>query len=229
MRAHWSSENRKGAGLWAGRAWFYLLRHSVNVEWHFGRRARMCHLHLDLSKHGDHNIMWSISIPFLFAIYLSIDGLRWKRLPEKDRTIGASFNDGSLRLALWDTSNEWSRGQPWWWEMTVNVPDLIFGSAAYSSREVSTQEVNVAMPEGNYPAKVMMFESTWKRPRWPRPTVVLRADIEPVTPIPFPGKGENSWDMEDDAVHSMTCSVSTPEEAAQVLRKSILRSRHDNG
>ncbi len=228
MRWHWSNDNPRGSGFWDGRAWFHFPRHTIGLEWGFGKHARLCHLHLDLSRHSDHNIVWTISIPRVLALYITLTG-RFIWLPVKERTIGISLYDGYLRLSLWEPAHEWSRGQPWWWVMSVNLPDLLLGKTDYRTRDLSLHDGQVIMPEATYPAKIRMFESTWKRPRWPWPQVIIRADIDLPTPIPFPGKGDNGWDMDDDAVSSMTCPAQTPVEAVEAVRRSVLRTRAERG
>jgi hypothetical protein len=44
-------------------------------------------------------------------------------------------------------------------------------------------------------------------------------------PIPVPGKGENAWDMEDDAIHSMGCVANSVDDAIIKLLNSVNRDR----
>jgi len=83
--------------------------------------------------------------------------------------------------------------------------------------------------DGCYPATVRFFESTWKRPRWPWSKKIVRADIYPDTPIPYPGKGENSWDCDEDATHSMMTAEETELGAVVAMVESVLRSRYRHG
>lgn len=85
------------------------------------------------------------------------------------------------------------------------------------------------MPEHPYPATVRLFESTWKRPRWPFARRMVRAEIEVEGGIPHPGKGENSWDCDDDATYSLTCQARTAEDAVAKLVGSVLRDRRNYG
>jgi hypothetical protein len=57
----------------------------------------------------------------------------------------------------------------------------------------------------------------------------IRAKITPDTPIPFPGKGENSWDCGEDATHSMTCNATNEQEAVAKLVASVLNDRYRHG
>lgn len=44
-------------------------------------------------------------------------------------------------------------------------------------------------------------------------------------PIPVPGKGENSWDCDDDAIHSSHGPHSTVHQAVAALVASVYRDR----
>jgi hypothetical protein len=58
---------------------------------------------------------------------------------------------------------------------------------------------------------------------------MVRAEITPDKPIPVPGKGENSWDCDDDASYGMTCAAQTPAEAVAHYSASIQRDRQRHG
>lgn len=141
---------------------------------------------------------------------------------------GAEIHSRGCYLYLGHNPHEWSRSDPWWWEIAIHPRDLLLGKRKYSSEEVCTSRVRVRMPEGDYPATVKMERATWRRlrfPWWPLTKSVLRADIEPDIPIPVPGKGENSWDCGDDAIYSSVAPASSPEEAAENLRGSVMNTR----
>ena len=69
------------------------------------------------------------------------------------------------------------------------------------------------MPEGKYPAHVKRERRTWKRPRWFTPLVRGYWDVDVESGIPVPGKGENSWDCDDDAIFASSFSVNKAETA----------------
>ena len=58
---------------------------------------------------------------------------------------------------------------------------------------------------------------------------MLRTEIEPNTSVPIPGKGENSWDLDDDAIHSGIYPTGIAQEAASSLAKSAMRTRKRYG
>ena len=98
------------------------------------------------------------------------------------------------------------------------------GRSKYSERDIETVRVNVPMPEGDYPATVQLDQAVWKRPRWPFAQKIHRADIELDKPIPIPGKGENSWDLDEDAIFSLTTPAKTPQEAVDALVRSAMKT-----
>jgi hypothetical protein len=67
------------------------------------------------------------------------------------------------------------------------------------------------MPEGKYPAHVKRERRTWKRPRWFTPLVREYWDVDVESGIRVPGKGENSWDCDDDAIFASSFSVNKAE------------------
>jgi hypothetical protein len=141
------------------------------------------------------------------------------------RSIGAIWQCWTLSINLWNDPMEWRSGDPWWWHITIHPVDLLLGHNQYEERTMATERVLVPMPEGAYPATVRMFESTWNRKRWPWPRRLVRAEITPDSPIPFPGKGENAWDCGEDSSHSMTTACETPLDAAMAMARSVMNDR----
>lgn len=140
-----------------------------------------------------------------------------------ERRIGISFNHGVLSIEIWRDANEFSGNNGI--HKRFRVQDFLLGNATYTTEKLSERTVDIEMPEKLYPARVTMNRVTWGRPRSPFKTTRTRAEIELVTPIPIPGKGENSYDQDEDAVHSLNCDASTIEQAIDILRESVLRSR----
>lgn len=85
--------------------------------------------------------------------------------------------------------------------LTGHPRDRLFGRLECTTTTGESIDALVPMPEGNYPAIITREVRVWKRARWPWPSrtrVDFRIDIP--AGIPVPGKGENSWDCEDDAI-----------------------------
>ena len=244
---HFHSQNlneRRGGGtpgskFWNGRCWLHFgkdSRHSLGFEWGFLRRRLS--IGLDLATH-DHALAWNFCIG-LVNLYFHLDywpmhnwlSHKIKRRDQKygnGREIGVSVFEGSVMIDLWNDPMEHRFKDPKWWHIYLVPKDIILGHAKYSERILRTSRVEVPMPEAVYPATVEMQEATWKRPRWPWPLRVIRAEITPDKPIPLPGKGENSWDCGEDATHSMTCCATNEQEAVAALVKSVLNDRYRHG
>lgn len=77
-----------------------------------------------------------------------------------------------------------------------------FGAVEHVEETLEKGVTLVPMPEGNYPATWTRQRRSWKRRRLPTAFSKEREDVRLEIPvgIPVPGKGENSWDCEDDAI-----------------------------
>lgn len=236
----------KGSIFWHGRGWLHLGNICLHAEWLFGKKAKFLMLELELNAHDGDAVQLQVGIPHLFNLYLTIEG-RWlhRFMPgvwtksyvrpgemffmPVQREMGISYFEGYLRLKLWSNPMEWSSRQPWWWEMSVNLPDLFLGKNKVAHKDLEQGRTVIALPEKQYPASYRLFETTWQRPRWPGEKHFTRVEIEPDEPLPIPGKGENSWDLDDDAIHSGIYPASTVEEGVRKIIESVLRSRRRYG
>lgn len=238
-----SDEKDNGLGpIWRhGRIWFYLGRPRVKLYWSVG--DRFCHLRSAIGGGEENRIDFSLGVPFVglfgvnFEKFLSdrwmpgrmVDsqvqpGTQFKMVEE--RQIGVTVSYQTLHLDLWYNPWEWKRSDPWWWRISWAPLDTFFGKTTYSTREIGTSEETVHLPEADYPVRVRLFESTWKRPRWLRAQRLMRAEVEAISPIPsHAGKGENSWDLEDERLYSMTLPATSKEEALAKTVSAILRDR----
>lgn len=158
-------------------------------------------------------------------------GKHGKYVDDREISLSCYMEDGDARLRweLWRDSSSWSTGTPRWRSGSWAPLDTLLDSTEYSERDQSRHIGAVYMPEGRYPVTIRFFESTWKRPRWPWPRVIVRADAEFETPIPFPGKGESDWDQGEDGYSSMTLPAATPEQAIAGIVESVLRQRRRHG
>lgn len=102
---------------------------------------------------------------------------------------------------------------------------FLFGKMKYNKEDLGEHRLEISLPEGKYPATVQMFKSTWTRKRLVKPLVRYRAEVIPDMPLPIPGKGENSWDIDDDGIHSSTLEARSPEEAAKKVAEDVLKTR----
>jgi len=237
MRFHKQNLNdkpggRKGSILRNGRAWFSFFsdRYQINWEWVFF--VRYFGLRFGVDRHDD--CPWSFSIhTFLFSIYLSLNSPLLRKLTPntKDcdsREIELEIRDWSLWWNFWTSDSCWSSRTPKWRNGCFHFIDFLLGKEKHSKRKLSGIDTFVPMPEKAYPCTVEMFEATWKRPRW-FPKRLIRADIDIPEGVPFPGKGENSWDCGEDAIFSMSCVARTVPEAIGKIVSSCLSDRQKYG
>jgi hypothetical protein len=238
MRWHWQNLNedrrgrKKGSGFWEGRAWFYASKRDwatcFHGSWVFGRRAHFTMLEAGINFYDPKDIYLHFGIALLFNFYLSLQGYQiMRRLPDNKRQIGFSFSDNHFRWILWRDPNEWHRGDRRQGGFFLDT--LIKGNYKYSKETLEQQDVLIPMPEKSYPAHIEIFESTWRYPRWPWPKRMVRAEVEIPGGIPIPGKGENSWDMDDDALFGTTVPVGTVEQAIARVVESVMRDRRRYG
>ena len=114
----------------------------------------------------------------------------------------------------------------WEWNGRIDVRDRLLGRMEYAVEYGVPSEVVVPMPEGNYPAVVTPTTRTWKRPRWPWPHKVRReTELKMTVGVPVPGKGENSWDIYDDAI--LGVDGVTPSDAIANVVRSALKARRN--
>lgn len=144
----------------------------------------------------------------------------------------------SLHWSIGTTKHQWSRGD---WSGSWQPLDTILGRHVYTSDVFYAADDKVVMPEGAYPCTVEISLDRWKRPRWPRPLTLVRYSVHMAEGhgVPFPGKGENSWDCGTDrrhaqsgAIEGMTieAALAAPHEAAilaiEQVRQSVTKSRN---
>lgn len=224
-----------------GRAWLHMPANCFHVEWYLG--GRKCALAATFGNRAfsDDAILFHIAIPFIFNFYFGIERAEWvKRLPgigngwqDGTREIGFSVHDGYLCLYLWcRDGSEWNRGDRWWHfkqPIMWNFVDFVLGRDKYSDEPIEAGEIEFSLPESDYIATYRMFRSTWKRPRWPWPHHLLRGEIEVEGGVPIPGKGENSWDLDDTVTYSLTCPASSKEELVEKFIEGVQKRRLEYG
>jgi hypothetical protein len=219
---------KRGGFCSEGRTWLHTETNCYQVAWHFFTRRPSLTLGFSSGASSDEAICLNIGIPFLGSFYFLVQRADWvKKLPgigsdwnNGEREIGFTWSDDYLFLYLWsdpDHTKLWSPAH------------FFLGRPKYSQVELEAGAVDVVLPDRTYPATYQLFESIWKRPRWPWSKRILRGEIEVAGGIPVPGKGENSWDLDDTTIDSMTCPATTKEELAQAFATAVLRKRAKYG
>lgn len=174
------------------------------------------HFGISYSRDEDH----TLSLHCGSSLYVSWDSRKpWRH----DLQWQAQLRDDhlSLKWACDDSemSYEPQAKRRWWqgrgrpltgWSRSWFVSDTILGKRNYSKEMLSTGTETMVMPEGRYSCQYTIERATWTRPRWPRWPFTRtreRAEIDFNPPVGIPGKGENSYDIDDDAAYSVTTSL----------------------
>jgi hypothetical protein len=239
-----SKSLRRGVPAFHGRAWLYAppmpwrrREHTTfHVEWGLGGRS--CRASFGVAEWGgdEDDLQLSVALPFLGHFYAGVEGIlpsRW--LPKGGRDLSVRVHDGCIWLDLWATPDEWSKRRDWRdpsssvRQPVLHVVDRLLGKTRYQAREVLTIETALVMPEASYPVRLTFSDCTWSRARWPWAKRLRRVEAALHTPLPIPGKGENSWDCDDDAIYSSTFPASTMHEALAHLAKSTTKTRRRYG
>jgi hypothetical protein len=238
------------------RNWLHLWSWEISWSVMLFPRRWSCGATVEFNAYNDEDLQFYLAIPYVFNGWLGFrnfiprkwlpyvwtkpltvynpDGSSEVRPPRKmpvPRQTGFRVFDRALWIDIW--RDDMNSGHNWKWNdwIVIRPERILFGSTQHMKKDLFTEDAIVELPEGPYPVTVTIFESTWKRPRWPWPHKMIRAEIDcGEAGIPsHAGKGENSWDLDDDAVFAMTCPESTVEGAVLALRDSILRDRKKYG
>lgn len=213
------------------------MRSKFQVEWSFFYNAGL-RIKLDLASYEE-EVGISIALG-IFSLYVGFDNYHlgsWiQRVTRRKgqrygngRSIGLAVHGGYIWLDFWNDPME-SRGtDPWWWHMSFNPMDAIFGRYVYSDQTIEERDIEVPMPEKAYPATAKLQVCHWQRKRSPFIKRMERVSIEIPGGIPKEGKGENSWDCGLDATFSMTTNASSIAEGVGQLVGSVLADRIRHG
>jgi hypothetical protein len=211
------------------RAWLHWGRACWHAEWHFGKEAH--HNSIGLRLGGDENdFTISAGIKGLFGFYFGLEGLipwKWKmktKMGYSPRQYGITLYEEYIWFDFHRDDYGFSEG----WKglhLTFDWHKFVFGKTKYETVDHAPAKIWIKLPEGEYLADAKMFESTWSWKRFKKPHKMMRCEVTPEIPVPVPGKGENSWDCDDDAIYCSTFPCESLEEAAVEFAESIMRTR----
>jgi hypothetical protein len=254
QRCHWQNLNTREVGdrevsrgsiLRNGRAWLHTKGHRrdlLGVEWSTFKRS---HLHLSLDVFAGDNeraVMFAFGTYFL-NLYVTFENViprRWAKNHNWSHNTGLTWIEWSLRIELHHSGNDcfycdgYGEHPKRWtgWSKYIDFRDLLMGHNDYKSEVIETHPALVTMPEGHYPGTVTINRATWTRRRWPfslYPKVRVDSRIEVPGGVPVPGKGENSYDCDEDAICSTGSSTPTVAAAVAQITKSALETRERYG
>jgi hypothetical protein len=237
MRWHWQNLNDRkdgstGSGFKNGRAWLYFGVNSVlGVQWVF----RPYGIGADVTFGGGEHDFGSAFHFALFSLYIHGERVlprRWIPNDYDGHGFGLLFYfDGCyLRWSWNENPMEFRSRDAWWRRGSFYVLDFLLGRHVYREGEPKSYRISVPMPEGSYTGTCVMRYDSWKRPRWFRKTVRrAHIDMDEGQQVPFPGKGENSWDCGQDGIFGMTCTARDVPDAISQVYASAMRSRERYG
>jgi hypothetical protein len=244
MHFHWQNLRSQPRDFpWHGRAWWHrdVERGSgvaAHVEWVLGSRS--CAAQLRLAPRGEEALSGHGALPPV-ALYWGLDSPLLRRIIDRiaggptdmsekygAREISLKVFEWAVWWRLWVDPGGWTSRRPRWRDGSLHLDDLVLGQAKYSSVDLGGRDIAVPMPEGTYRGKCRLTADTWKRPRWFAKRVRY-AVVEMTDPIPFPGKGESSWDCGEDACHSLSTPARSYAEAIAAVVGSVMRSRERYG
>lgn len=230
--------NPKGLPI-EGRSWLSFGKgkreHELRFEWSF--RAKYQLAGVSLKTDGDTGGLQLHAGLFPTSLWLTLP-IRLPRLMAllKKNVYGqhtfmdvhVATEDVVLRWQFGGNDFEWSNKTPKWKNGSFNLSDFALGRRDYEEGEAEVHSVKIPMPEGAYDATVKLHTDTWRRARW-FPVSIHRATIDVPVGIPFPGKGENSYDCGEDATYGFTGPVESLEDAIGKQVSSVLRNRRRYG
>lgn len=252
---HWQNldtsrdDRLKGRGWRHGRAWLSVgpldeTSHpcrpwNFGVEWVLGRWGhKLLGLRVEVAD-GDANdeIAGHIAIPggALYgnaqtSLTRKISRRLCRRTYDGGREVALRIERSGVWWRLWASPHGWSRETPRWRDGHWDHRDALLGRMRYQREVLEEREILVPMPERAYPATATLTESTWTRQRFGWPCSRLaRVEIEIPGGVPVPGKGENAWDCDEDAIHSITTAADSIPEGIAKLVQSALTTRERYG
>lgn len=223
----------KGSKWRHGRAWLHGFGNCLNWEWAFFWDSSTA---IGFTLGAEEDLKLHVAIWRLFSLWFSIGTIlprRWRRsLKWWDKSWGRTSDirifNGHIWFNIHNDTTGWSSRQ-WWSDFNFDLESFFLGKLMHSSRVVESGETRIAFLEGTYPVRWEKVVHEWRRPRWFIKRMIkfdLKMDGKP---IPVPGKGENSWDCEDDAIHSLCTPANNLPEALSHLTNSVLRTRERYG
>jgi len=239
-----------GSKLMHGRGWLNMGKQTLNLSWNL--RSDFCHANLCVSD-SEREVTAGLALPPV-AIWIGVSGLperlfeilgvdykTVKSLPDgvylTEREVRIGIHHWALWWSLWMPEGMSKSSDPRWRRGCLHFIDVIFGKHSFNEIQLDAQAVLVPMPERNYRGTVKVARRTWTRARWPfrsGPKQLFMEEMgytismESGEQIPIPGKGENSWDCDDDAVFSQSGPGGVPEAIASVV-ESVFRTRRKHG
>lgn len=149
------------------------------------------------------------------------------------RTARVSVHDGAV---WWETPLADPHGgpsdEPWYVRGCFDFVTALLGEQETVHEIISIPEwidAEIPMPEGSYRARVKLERVGVKRARSLASRTITIAEIDIPGGLPIPGKGENSYDCDEDAIFKMGCEARSVPDAIGTVVSSALVTRWKRG
>lgn len=192
----------------------------INWETIFPSQFLHAKIHLN-----DEKLQFSVGNP-LYATWLSFENKLIYKLFDKfgDREIGIHYYDGLLYWHLLSDPDNWSDSVPKWRDYSINIKRLIEGKKEHTSELLEEKSIKLCLFEKDYFGTGKLFSNSAKD-RWGRIKKSLIVELSFPNGIPIPGKGENGWDCEEDAIYQFNYPASSIDVALEDAHQSVLNRR----
>lgn len=194
--------------------------------------------------YDESTISGHVKLPIFGSAYFSFEYFPFGRYLEKflkpcsfgltdSRQFGFCLYEEFFWIYIYTPVGTWSSTDPWWQRISIDWKTLFMGKQIFHKECSEPVETKIFFPEKLRTAMVKYEKRTWTRTRWPGAYVSRSFDFNfQNDPIPIPGKGENSWDCDDDAIYSTSICVDGPDgysEAVKKLQDDVDRTRTQRG
>lgn len=165
------------------------------------------------------------------GLSLFVSSSSWERYGKTTKAIGHKTLDLSVHDGhIWWTTpfadpDIHRTNDPWYYSGAIDLEELLLGKESFSREQVSQPiAVTIPMPEGSYAGVYTAVKLTCERPRW-FPKSRVMATIRCDEGVPIPGKGENDYDLDQDAIYAHSEDASNPAQAVGQFVMSALQQR----
>jgi len=233
----WVRDNNERSQYWFARQWtlsYWELDENCNhsrVLWAISTEWTIPSWHsFDLSVNigGIENVVMFHLGLLLVNVFLHIEeapNFIEKRIPKTERELSFKIHDNTIWIYLFADADCWRSGD--WRRIVIHPLDILLGRDICTTQLIEEKAVEIHFDNRIYKAKAKLEIRTWTRSRFPF-LKKSRKDVglEIENGIPIPGKGENSYDIEDDALMgtgASTFNLATPwdELVAQAIQNAI--------
>jgi hypothetical protein len=204
-------------------------RHTFRIEYKLG--TARTHAYVESDPH-EAEVGASVALP---GIALYVRASSYYLLGKLTGFIGhrvarVSVHSGSL---WWETPladpDTGKSDEPWYVRGCFSFVDALLGAEEIvQTPVVKDVPVEIPMPEKNYAGTCSIELIGRKRPRWFGATSKI-GTVRVERGVPIPGKGENSYDVDEDAVFAFSTTASTPADVVGALVGSVLVTRWSRG